>query len=352
MRSLGIMIAAAVWLAAWGAANAQGSPAATPGVQEEAFVPIGGIDQWVTIRGQDPANPVILVVGGRGGGIGSLFSPFPQFYRSWEKAFTVVQWDQRGAGKTFGRAGQKIGPELTIDRLVADGNELAGYLRGHLHRRKIVLMGVGYGTIVAVKMAKARPDLYSVYVASGQIATPRPDREQYFHDRLVRLAKAKGDKALLADLELAGPHPWGDPSKAAVVGRMTSAAQSYRAPVPSNAQMTTEALNAPGWTMADITAARAGIAASTAQLQPAFDAVDFKSLGGRFSMPVVVIQGEENDVEATPAARAWFEGITAPRKVFATVPIAGNHLLDLYPEEVLTLLDRHVRPLALEPARR
>jgi hypothetical protein len=66
------------------------------GIDEAMFAPIGGIEQWITIRGWDRNNPVLLYVDG---GPGGATSPFNVFSR-WEKVFTVVQWDQRGAGKT------------------------------------------------------------------------------------------------------------------------------------------------------------------------------------------------------------------------------------------------------------
>jgi len=37
---------------------------ATP-IQEERFVTVGGIEQWITIRGANRTNPVLLIVHGR-----------------------------------------------------------------------------------------------------------------------------------------------------------------------------------------------------------------------------------------------------------------------------------------------
>jgi hypothetical protein len=63
------------------------------------FVKIGGIYQWVTIRGQDRENPVMLIMHG---GPGVATSPLALYTLGWERDFTLVQWDQRGAGKTLG----------------------------------------------------------------------------------------------------------------------------------------------------------------------------------------------------------------------------------------------------------
>src|SRR6266568_8264118 len=69
---------------------------ATRGIVEERFVRICGIDQWIGIRGEDQDNPVLLVLHGGPGCPYSIFSPH---LRSWERYFTIVQWDQRGGGK-------------------------------------------------------------------------------------------------------------------------------------------------------------------------------------------------------------------------------------------------------------
>jgi pimeloyl-ACP methyl ester carboxylesterase len=92
------------------------------GIYEESYVRIGGIDQWVTIHGDNQANPILLFVHG---GPGDVTNPWTfVLFRSWRRHFTIVQWDQRGAGKTLGRSGPDIAPTITIDRMVQDGLEL------------------------------------------------------------------------------------------------------------------------------------------------------------------------------------------------------------------------------------
>src|SRR5690348_4525435 len=86
-------------------------------IQEERFVPLGGIDQWITIRGADPANPVLLIVHG---GPGDAQSSLRSVYAIYEKDFTIVQWDQRGAGRTFGK---NPGSPPQPERVELDGIE-------------------------------------------------------------------------------------------------------------------------------------------------------------------------------------------------------------------------------------
>jgi hypothetical protein len=69
-------------------------------VDEDGFVSIGGIDQWIAIHGEDARSPVILYLHG---GPAEAQSPFLKEFIPWEKNFIVVNWDQRGSGKTFAK---------------------------------------------------------------------------------------------------------------------------------------------------------------------------------------------------------------------------------------------------------
>ncbi|HVF16516.1 MAG TPA: alpha/beta fold hydrolase, partial [Steroidobacteraceae bacterium] len=113
-------------------------------IQEARFVSLGGIDQWITIRGVERDAPVLLWVHG---GPADVQSPLVSVYESWAQRFTLVQWDQRGAGKTFGK---NAGPasEVSLDRIAQDGIELVEYVRQQLRVSKIVLAGHSWGTVV------------------------------------------------------------------------------------------------------------------------------------------------------------------------------------------------------------
>ena len=79
------------------------------------FVAVGGINQWITIRGQNRDNPVVLFLHG-GPGTPTNLLDFP-FAKAWTPTFTLVQWDQRGAGTTFGSGGTAA-TDMTIDYLL------------------------------------------------------------------------------------------------------------------------------------------------------------------------------------------------------------------------------------------
>jgi len=126
-------------------------------ISGQMFVQIGGVPQWITIKGEDRSNPVVLFLHG---GPGDALSPYgDSMYVGWDKSFTLVQWDQRGAGRTFTKNGPSIEPTMTVERMAQDGIEVTEFLTTHLHQKKIIILGGSWGSVLGVYMAHARPDL-------------------------------------------------------------------------------------------------------------------------------------------------------------------------------------------------
>src|SRR5258708_23131219 len=147
---------------------AAGGGASSPGrIKEESFVRIRGIDQWISIRGENVRAPVLIIVHG---GPGAAWSGFTNLDRTWEKDFIVVRWDQRGAGRTFGRSGP-VGADVTIDQMAQDGVEVAEFVKRRLHKNRVTLMGVSWGSVLGIRMVKQRPDLFCAYVGTGQLVS-------------------------------------------------------------------------------------------------------------------------------------------------------------------------------------
>ncbi len=174
-------------------------------IQSDGFVEIGGIRQWVSIRGRHAGAPILLFIHG-GPGFTSLPSSY-YYMRDWQEYFTVVQWDQRGAGKTYAANDpEKVRPTMTIDRMVADAGELAAYLRKTYGRRKIVLVGHSWGSIVGVKLAQQHPDWFYAYVGTGQFVAFQPN-EAMGYDATLAAARKDSNAEAVKDLERIAPFP-------------------------------------------------------------------------------------------------------------------------------------------------
>ena len=91
------------------------------------------------------------------------------FQRPWEDFFTVVQWDQRGAGKSYALNDPRmIAPTMTLDRYRDDAIELIDYLKARYGKRKVFLLGHSWGSAVGLSVAIKRPDLLHAYIGMGQ----------------------------------------------------------------------------------------------------------------------------------------------------------------------------------------
>src|SRR5579872_1776595 len=121
--------------------NADGSLLAGS-VAEAGLWRIGGVMQWVMVRGRNTANPLLVTLHG---GPGSSETPLLRsFNAALEDSYTVVYWDQRGAGRSYNRS---IPPEsMTVDRFVADLDELIDNLAARFGKRRVVLLGHSWGS--------------------------------------------------------------------------------------------------------------------------------------------------------------------------------------------------------------
>jgi pimeloyl-ACP methyl ester carboxylesterase len=139
------------------------------GIVEQRFITVGGIDQWIQLRGEDRNNPVLLVLHGGPGWPNAVFT-LP--LRPWEQHFTVVQWDHRGTGKTLRRTGKAGSGEMSFDRRVTDAIEVIEFLRQHLGVDKVIVLAESMGTLTGLPLAKRRPDLVHALVATDLYVIP------------------------------------------------------------------------------------------------------------------------------------------------------------------------------------
>lgn len=315
------------------------------GVDEASFVPIGGIEQWVTIRGQDRANPVLLFLHGGPGDVTSCWAL--TLFAPWEEKFTVVQWDERGAGRTLKKSGPGVASTLTVDRMAQDGIELADYLRKRLGKEKIILVAHSFGSIIALKMVQTRPDLFYAYVGTGEIAD---ETKNYAAAYVALMAKARaaGNQRAIAELSKVGPPPYSSGDGYRVQRTWANAFEGADRFLSSTLGL---ALVAPGCSVADINDSATGQVFSAERLVPQTRSSGPKELGLKFSIPMFFFQGAEDFTSPTSLARDYLNAIQAPRKAFVPIQGAGHFAVFMHSDEFLEELIKRVRPLAVSPRR-
>jgi pimeloyl-ACP methyl ester carboxylesterase len=318
----------------------------TNGIDERRYVRIGGVEQWITIRGQDLRNPALLVLHG---GPGAPVSALPEHFLPWERDFTIIQWDQRGAGKSY--SPNQGAP--SIELMVQDGLEVSEYVRGRLHRNKISLLGHSWGSVLGIRMVRARPELFNAWVGTGQIVN-RQRNEVAAYAGVLAKARARGDREGVDALEKSGAPPYREIRQMGVERRWAMQYEPglrYGPIGPSG--LLVELLTAPDYSLKDVVDYFRGEIGGDDFFGQALDGplarVDLPALGTSFSIPFFVVEGEEDNITPASLAKAYFDRITAPRKAFLLMPDAGHMALLTRSDDFLKFMQTEVRPLVLKP---
>ena len=146
------------------------------GIDSLEAVRIGDIDQWIEVRGQNVNNPILLFIHG---GPGVAFIPMGSTFQDpWEKYFTVVQWDQRGAGKTYESNDKELQRRtMNLAQMEQDTVAVANYLRTRFKREKIFVVGHSWGSMLGLWLAHEHPEMVYAFVGTGQAVSMQQNEE-------------------------------------------------------------------------------------------------------------------------------------------------------------------------------
>jgi pimeloyl-ACP methyl ester carboxylesterase len=315
-------------------------------IDRAMFVVIGGIEQWITITGADCSNPAVLFLHG---GPGNTLTPFADaIYGGWAETLTLVQWDQRGAGRTFGRSAPPEDAVLTVPQMAQDGVAVAEHVAALLGKKRVLLTGGSWGSVLGVHMVQARPDLFHAYVGVSQLVNKR-ENQAASYSRIVALARAAKDETTVAGLEGIGAPPWRNPRHPGVLRRAARAYEAKAAtPAPAHWWTRSPAYGT-GEAMREY---EAGEDFSFLQFvglndDGMFSTVDLPRLGLKFAVPVYLVQGAEDLVTVREVTQRYFDRIEAPEKGLVIVPRAGHD-----PNEALVAAQWNILKKIAAPADR
>lgn len=151
------------------------------GIQESVTIDINGIQQELSIRGENTSNPVILFLHGGPG------NPVGYFDYVWQpelnKDFTIVSFDQRGCGRTY-----YTNPEAEVSRelILEDIDGIVEYLKQRFGQEKIVIMGHSWGTTLGTMYAYSHPEKVSSYIGIGQVVNIYKGEEVAYKEAIKR----------------------------------------------------------------------------------------------------------------------------------------------------------------------
>ena len=297
------------------------------GIDSLQSIRIGGIDHWIHIRGEDANNPVLLFIHG-GPGI-AFIALAGTIQRPWEKHFTVVQWDQRGAGKTYAANDRELQRHtMTVARMEQDALEVVNYLRARFKRDKIIVVGHSWGTVLGLWLAHEHPDLIAAYVGVAQLVDTTQNDTTAYEDALA-MARAQHRADAIRELESLRPYP-----PPGVDLRKGSIAQTWQArllgPPADRPQfidvrrLLLTLLSAPEYSLRDVYGFTRAQVFSLETMIPEVRTLNLATLGTSFRVPILFFHGRYDPYCRPALIQQYASQITAPAHELVWFENAGH----------------------------
>jgi pimeloyl-ACP methyl ester carboxylesterase len=324
------------------------------GVQESFIATLGGARQYVSVRGADRANPILLYIHG---GPASVELPISwSFQRPWEDFFTVVEWDQRAAGKSFRLNDPKaMAPTLEPDRYRDDAIELIELLRKRYGKRKVFVLGHSWGSAVGLSVAIKRPDLLYAYVGMGQLIDFQQN-EKDSYATVLEQARRDGNAEAVKELQAIAPYPGPGEFGVAKTGVERKWSVYYgglaAARRDSDFYIHMGRLS-PEYSLDDRKAWDAGSDFSMATMWPKLATLSFEDVHA-LKTPIVLFLGRHDTTTPPEIAADWLQRLSAPQKSIVWFDNSAHLPMIEEPGRTLEALLTRVRPLAgpdLPPSR-
>jgi pimeloyl-ACP methyl ester carboxylesterase len=293
-------------------------------VAELAQVRLGGHDQWILLRGENVDKPVLLWLDGGPGQSGLAFTR--ALFADLERDFVVVDWDQRGVGKSY----PALDPgSLTLDRAVSDTIELTNYLRERFDEDKIYLGGESWGTTLGVLAVQRQPDLYHAYLGSGQMVSQRETDLRIYRD-LLDYAERTGDDGLAKKLRDYGEPPYADVWAYGYVMEHYELIETDYDPPAYYDERGEESgigpwgLLASEYTFVEKVNVLRGLIDMFAVMYPQLQDIDFRRDVPRLEVPVYIFDGAHELSGRRDLALEWYGQLQAPIKRIYTFENTGH----------------------------
>lgn len=334
------------------------------GIEELKDISIGGVKQWIHIRGRNRSNPILLYL--HGGPGESMIGNMDMTQRPWEDYFTVVQWDQRQAGKSYYPADDQHNP-LTLQQHIEDAEALISYLRDYLKQEKLFLLGHSWGSVLGMHLVKRHPDWLYAYIGVGQVVN-MAEGEYALYQRILHHAHKANEAEVIARLKDIPPLRDMEPARRAEVfvenctwarqqlSRLAGEIGMHHMPVADVIEMfNLDRLISPHITATDLWNGITGdlpavVRPPYTNMAKEFMDVDLpQQIGCSFDIPVVFFSGRHDYQTPVTLSDQWFNDISAPDKALIHFEESSHMIVNEEPGRVLNALVNQVLPYAQSP---
>lgn len=307
-------------------------------VAEAGYARLGGVDQFVMMRGRSRDNPpLILLHGGPGFSETALF----RFYLApLEQHFTLVYWDQRGAGKSAGRG---VRPEsLTVEQFLADLAELVELTCQRLEHGKVVLFGHSWGSALGALFAARAPERVAAYVGCGQIGDWAKGEAAFYAFTLAE-AQRHGHRRAVRELEKMGPPPH------SVENLLTARTwlSRFEGRMRPNAlwQVLRAVLGTPETSLWEVPQTMRALRETLSAMWPAVTRLNLHELAPVLNLPVFFLLGRLDHWVPARVSQEYFEALQAPFKQLVWFEQSKHEPFVDEPDDFNAAMLKWVRPV-------
>ncbi|MCA9739246.1 MAG: alpha/beta hydrolase, partial [Gemmatimonadetes bacterium] len=316
------------------------------GIEVLEPVEVNGSTQWISIRGLNRANPILLFV--HGGPASPMLGSTWAYQKPWEDFFTVVNWDQRGIGKNYSAADTaRLGPTMTRQQHVRDAEVVVRHVLERLGQDKLILMGYSWGTAFTPQLVQERPELFHAWVGVGVVASGGGEAALYA--RVLELARKANDSTALRELEAMAPYPGPGPmnvERALAVRRWVRRYDGGWYGKPDFDLLFSLNEWGDAYTAEELSLLSEGSRWGTRRITGSGAMGGAAQAGDDFPVPVVFLMGRYDLHTPYESARARFERIRAPSKRFVAFERSSHVVMMEEPGRFLLTLVNEVLPLA------
>lgn len=277
------------------------------GIQQLRWLTLGGVRQAIHIAGEDLDLPVLLFLHG---GPGLPHMPFAHVNQELMESFIVVNWDQRGAGKSYSPRLQ--GSELTIAQMESDTCELIDWLCDFLHKTSVILVGHSWGSLLGLTIAARYPSRVHAYVGIGQVTNLRAAERLRF-EIATRLARETRNATACRSLDELGAPPYRSEQQSELLENWSCRLCGDCAQPLKTAHFFQTALNSPLYSWLDLLRIPLGACCSQRWLWPqVFETANLACTVPRLEIPVLFLTGRRDVVTNHALASQYFQALQAP----------------------------------------
>ena len=319
------------------------------GVEELLPLSINGSTQWISIRGRDRRNPVLLFLHG---GPGSPTMPADYTFQGpWEDYFTVVQWDQRGTGKTYAANNPAVlASTMTEEQMLSDAEQIVRYLRKKFGKERIFLLGHSWGTVLGIALAQRHPEWYHAYVGVGQMVNTKKSEQEGYE---FALAQARSHHNTAAEQDLLAIAPYASDAGDIPLNKINVQRKWLTYYGGLTYGRTDFAYEANAWTLSpdysgkELDAIDDGSGYSLSHLLPAFETLNYENVV-KFECPIFLFQGRHDYTTSYRVAEDWFQRVNAPYKKLVWFQNSAHMPMQEEPGRFLYRLVNDVRSIAVK----